>query len=158
MRKRHTRLLPINGLLNTLFGDLGITERIKLDTLRRQWREIFSEPLSLHTAPTDLKDGILVIAVDSPTWLQHLKFLQKEILEKLKAHDIKDVKLKHGSVRFESSRKIHEKKAPPEAFRELTDQDNARIDRTVAEIGDDELKDAIRHAMEKSTRRKMTER
>jgi hypothetical protein len=37
----------------------------------------------------------------------------------------------------------------------LTNDDRAAIDRAVSEIGDDELKDVIRQAMEKAARRKL---
>jgi hypothetical protein len=109
----------------------------------------------MHTAPADIKEGKLVIAVDSPAWLQHLKFLKKELTDKLRPHGIKVIQFRLGSVRINSERQIPSKSAPPEAFRELTENDIARIDDTVDEIDDAELKEVIRQAMEKSARRKM---
>ena len=153
MRKQS--LLPVDALLNSLFRDLGISERIRIETLRRKWCSIFAEPLSSHTAPADLKDGKLVIAVDSPAWLQHLKFLKREISDKLKAHGIKDIKLKLGSVHIDNEHQMPGKLASPEFFRELTDEDIARIDHTMSGIEDGELKDVIKQAMEKATRRKL---
>jgi hypothetical protein len=153
MRKQS--LLPVDSLLNSLFRDLGISERIRIETLRRKWHTIIAEPLSNHTAPADIKDGKLVIAVDSPAWLQHLKFLKKEIADKLKPHGVSDIRLKLGNVRIDSERQIPDNRALPESFRDLTDNDIDRINHAVAEIEDTELKDVIRHVMEKSARRKM---
>jgi len=153
MRKRP--LLPVDTLLNSLFRELGISERIRIEALKRQWCSIFADPISSHTAPADLKDGKLFIAVDSPAWLQHLKFLKKEMSDKLKPYGIKDIKLKLGSVRIDNKRQIPEKFAPPESFRELSDEDIVNIDHTVAGIENGELKAIIRQAMEKSARRKM---
>jgi hypothetical protein len=149
-------MLPVDALLNSLFWELGISERIQIEALKRQWHRIFAEPLSSHTAPADLKDGKLIIAVDSPAWLQHLKFLKKEISDKLRPHGIKDIRLKLGSVRIYSERQIPEKLAPPESFRALTDKDIDRIDHAVAEIEDTELRDVIRQTMKKSAQRKMS--
>jgi hypothetical protein len=137
-----------------MYRNLGISERIKLDNLKRKWREMFDGPLAVHTLPVDIKEGLLTIAVDSPTWLHHLKFMKQEMIDKLKGHGVKDVRFRHGGVDFENERKIYEKKAQPEDFRELTSEDRYRIDETVDEIEDPELKESIRKAMEKSARRK----
>jgi predicted nucleic acid-binding Zn ribbon protein len=153
MRKRS--LLPVNGLLDSLFQNLGISERIRIETLRRKWHTIIAEPLSNHTAPVDLKDGKLVIAVDSPAWLHHLKFLKKEMADKLKPHGVSDIRLKLGNVRIDSERQIPDNVALPESFRELTADEITRIDRTIEDIEDGELKDVIKHVMEKSMMRKM---
>jgi hypothetical protein len=155
MRKKRRPLQPINPLLDNMFRDLGISERIKLDNLKRRWPDIFSGPLALHTLPVDIKDGMLTIAVDSPTWLQHLKFMKKEMIEKLAPFEVKDVKFRHGGVEFRNEIKVYEQKAQPEDFRELTAEDKRRIQQTVDEIDDPDLKESIRKAMEKSARRKM---
>ena len=153
MRKR--TLQPVNVLLNSLFRNLGISDRIRLEALRRQWQTIFAGPLSMHTAPVELKASKLVVAVDSPAWLQHLKFLNKEILDKIASHDIRSIQLRLGSVRVDSERQIPDKKASLADFRELTDDDRAAIDSAVSGIEDDELKDVIRQTMEKAARRKL---
>ncbi len=153
MRKRS--LQPVDVLLNSLFRDLGISERIRIEALKRQWRTIFAEPLSMHTAPVDLKGGKLVIAVDSPAWLQHLKFLKKEITDKLKPHGINLIQFRTGSIRINIERRIPDRKAMPEDFRELNADDIDRIDHTIGMIEDAELKEAVRSAMEKSAKRKL---
>jgi hypothetical protein len=155
MSKKRRPLQSINPLLDNMYRDLGISERIKLDNLKRQWSDMFEGPLALHTLPVDIKEGMCVIAVDSPTWLQHLKFMKKEMVEKLKDHGIKDVRFKHGGVDFTNEIKVYEKKAQPEDFMELTSEDRRVIDETVEKIEDPELKESIRKAMEKSARRKM---
>jgi hypothetical protein len=137
-----------------MFRDLGISERIKLDALYRQWCNIFSGPLADHTAPVDLKEGLLVIAVDSPAWLQHLKFLKNEILAKLKSHGIKDIRLKHGNIRQDRDSGKSDKNQDQVIYRQLTAEETDSIERAVTEIEDVELQDAIRQVLEKSLRRK----
>jgi len=155
MRKRKRQLESINPLLDSMYRDLGISERIKLENLRRRWHDIFSEPLSLHTAPSDIKHGVLVIAVDSPTWLQHLKFMKKDIIGKLTTHGITDVRFRHGNIQAAGQRKPFDNTTPPEDFRELTSEDHYRIERAVEGVEDDELKETIKSVMEKAARRKM---
>jgi hypothetical protein len=154
MRKHRGPLQPISPLLDSIFRDLGVSERMKLDTLCRRWPEIFTGPLASHTAPVDMKEGILVIAVDSPTWLQHLKFMKKDILEKLKGHGVKDLKLKHGTVHRDREG-VKPGGSPDEPlYRELTAGETEGINRAVTEIEDDELKDIVRSVLEKSVGRK----
>ncbi len=150
MRKRS--LLPLDSLLNSLFRDLGIAERMRIESLRRKWCDIFAEPLSIHTAPAELKNDILVIAVDSPAWLQHLKFLKKEMAQKLAGYGIKDIRFKLGRVYNDNLEKT--KEDPSQTFRELSVEDIARIEKTTSDVQDDELKDIIRSAMEKSAKRR----
>ena len=154
MSKRPRLLQSINPLLDSMFRDLGISERIKLDALYRQWCDIFSGPLADHTAPTDLKEGLLVIAVDSPAWLQHLKFLKKEIIAKLKAHGIKDVRFKHGTIRGDRDEGKSAKSPVSIIYRQLTSEEIKGIECAVTEIEDPELRDIIRQVLEKSAGRK----
>ncbi|MGO9378343.1 MAG: DUF721 domain-containing protein [Dissulfurispiraceae bacterium] len=153
MRKR--TLQPVNVLLNSLFRDIGLADRMRLETLKRQWQKIFPGPVSIHTTPAELKESKLAISVDSPAWLQHLKYLNKEILEKIASHGIKSIQFRLGSIHFENERKIPEVKTSPDDFRELTNDDRADINRVISEIDDDELKDVIRQAMEKAASRKL---
>ncbi|HMK55905.1 MAG TPA: DUF721 domain-containing protein [Dissulfurispiraceae bacterium] len=152
MHKRS--LQPVDVLLNSLFRNLGILDRIRLESLRRKWHSTFPGSLSIHTAPTELKENRLVISVDSPAWLQHIRFLQKEIVEKIAAHGITQVQFRLGRVRIDEKRKVGEKLAPPEAFRELTGEDVSRISQVVEDIDDAGLRDQIRQTMEKAARRK----
>ncbi len=154
MSKRRRPLQSINPLLDSMFRDLGISERIKLDALYRQWCDIFSGPLADHTAPTDLKEGMLVIAVDSPVWLQHLKFMKKDILAKLKSHGIKDIRLKHGNIRQDRDAGRPDKSQDRVIFRQLTAEEIDGIERAVTEIEDTELQDIVRQVLEKSASRK----
>jgi hypothetical protein len=154
MRKKSRKLHSIGPVLDVMFRDLGISERIRLSNLQRRWNDIFSGPLAGHTAPVDLREGMLIVAVDSPAWLQHLKFMKKDILEKLKDPAVKDIKLRHGSIhqKTETSKSILDLEAP--VFRKLTAGETESINDAVTEIEDDELKDIVRKALEKSVTRK----
>jgi hypothetical protein len=144
----------VSPLLDSLYRDLGISERIKLDNIRRNWHDIFSGPLAEHTSPSDLKDGLLSIAVDSPAWLQHLKFLKKEILTKLKSHGVKDIRFKYGNIRQDRESGKSGKSQDEVIFREMTKEESSGIENALTEIEDAELQDAVRQVLEKSVRRK----
>jgi hypothetical protein len=145
----------IGPLLSGIFSDLGIGDRMKLEKLRREWLGIFHEPMSVHTFPSEIKDGELLITVDSPIWLQQLGFFKRDILTKLVGFDIKSVRFRHGRItrddRVSSLRSGSNETKP---VHELRDSEIAWIDKTVSDIEDDELKDAVRKAIEKAFRQK----
>ena len=97
---------------------------------------------------------MLVIAVDSPVWLQHLKFMKKDILAKLKSHGIKDIRLKHGNIRQDRDAGRPDKSQDRVIFRQLTAEEIDGIERAVTEIEDTELQDIVRQVLEKSASRK----
>lgn len=66
------------------------------------WREIVGERTAQHTWPVKLLDGgLLLIAADNSAWLQSLKFLEPQILDKyekkLKSRRIKGLRFKMQS-------------------------------------------------------------
>jgi len=109
----------------------------------------------MHTSPVELKGSKLVISVDSPAWLQHLKFLQKEIVEKMTAHGITQVQFRLGKIRLDKEHKVSDKMAPPEAFIELTEEEICRIAQIADDIEDSDLREVVRQTMEKAARRKL---
>jgi predicted nucleic acid-binding Zn ribbon protein len=141
-------LKTAGSVLSSVFKNLGVEEKIKLESLKRQWNDIFGEPLSLHTFPADIKDGELLINVDSPVWLQQLKFFKQEILKKLRAYAVGEIKFRHGMVYQSRFRKDSEQQ--PQANRHLSDSEITWIDSTVSSIDDADLKENIKKAIKKS--------
>ena len=141
------------SLLSSIFKNLGIEDKISLNSMQEEWHRLFNEPLSLHTYPVDIKGGELTINVDSPAWLGQLKFFKPDIIKKLHAYDITSVKFKHGRVYsrgFKDSRVQGFKGTEPSNPRPLESSELAWIEQTVSEIDDTELKEGIRKAIEKS--------
>jgi hypothetical protein len=139
-------------IIFSLLKDLGIEEKVKFDSLRDKWTTLFGEPLSLHTWPADLRKGELLVNVDSPAWLQQLKFFKKDIIAKLQAYDVTSVKFRHGSIYRQMTRNLTA--GEPEQKRQLTDSDRGWIEETIADVQDPELRDNLRKAMGKGLARK----
>lgn len=146
----------VGSLLSSIFNNLGIEDKIKLNSMQRQWHSLFNEPLSLHTYPVKIKDGELTINVDSPAWLAQLKFFRQDIIRKLHTYSISSVAFKIGRV---YSRGFN----PPEAERgqvlKGTEPSNPRplespeiewINETVSTVSDSELQENIRKAILKA--------
>ncbi len=134
-----------DSLLAPLIKNLGIENEVKLGRIRQEWAAIFEKPVSLHMSPASLKEGEVLINVDSPMWLQQLSFYKKTIAEKLSAFGVKTVRLRLGRVLPEKSRDSLIPKVQV-----LTAHDRTYIETVVSSISDAELKERIKKAIEKS--------
>lgn len=149
-------------LFLSLLRDLGLEDRYTVDLLQREWSTLFGEPLSLHTCPADLKKGELLITVDSPLWLQQLKFFKGEMTAKLASYGVTGVRFTHGSLyrarrRGKPSGGTEGSEGTPPPL--LLDADDlAWIAETTAAIRDEELKGTLAKAMEKALGRRRPRR
>jgi hypothetical protein len=141
------------SILSTLIKTLGIEDKMTIASLQREWFRLFNEPLSLHTYPVELKDGELLVNVDSPLWLQQLKFFKGDMLKKLHGYRIVSIRFKHGSA-YRSRRQTPIER--PDAARKekrITDTDREWINQIVGEIKDPELSEQLRKLLEKAIRK-----
>ncbi len=139
------------SILSALLKSLGIEERVRLESIQREWATLFTGPLALHTYPVDIKDGELIVNVDSPAWLQQLKFFKKDMIKKLHEYRIREIKFKHGRI-YNPRKGPAKNPVTAHRTRELKETDIAWINDTIAGIQDPELKESIRKAMEKALR------
>jgi len=137
----------IGLVLQRLSIDLGLQEKIHLQQIAESWQELFGKPLSLHTCPSDLKNGELTINVDSPVWLQQLKFLQPMILKKLEKYPLKSVRLRLGKIKSkpELKKPVHKPLQPT-----LSRSDLDWLNKLISDVSDTEIRESIRKAAENS--------
>jgi len=138
------------SILTSVFKSLGMEERLVLARLQKDWPTLFDEPLSCHIYPASLNNGILIIKVDSPLWMQQLKYFKKNILEKLSPYRIKNIDLRHGRT-VERSQTTRVSPAG-RAGKILSEEDITWIEQTLSAIDDPELKEEIRKVLEKKLR------
>ena len=149
------------SILASIFKNIGMEDSLTLARLQREWTTLFDEPLSLHIYPASLNNGILVVNVDSPLWLQQLKFFKQDILQKLDAYRINTIDFRHGSANLSRRNltgkhyrmRTSEQTGHPE--KTLTEADVAWIDQTLAAVNDPGLQDGIRNVLEKALTRKL---
>jgi len=140
----------ISTIILPVCEDLGLEEKLTLREIEAKWHIMFSSPLSLHACPIDLKKGELTINVDSPAWLQQLKYMQVMIIQKLCEYRVKSIKLRIGKV------KKTQKQDSTEGFNTskpkfiLPEKDMQWIDNSLSTITDSEIKESVKKAVEKS--------
>ncbi len=136
-----------DSLLKPLVRDLGIEDSVRLLEIKRNWNNLFREPLSRHMTPSLLSRGELLLMVDSPVWLQELNFYREEIIKKLCHYGV-------GAVRFRLGRASVRVKPKGGSLKPnikcLTDKERSFVRETVAKISDEGLKNTLGATIEKA--------
>lgn len=72
-------------------GVSSVLKKMELDgklielKVREAWRDAVGDSIARRSAPTELARGVLHLVVESPTWMNELHFIEKEILERVNA-------------------------------------------------------------------------
>lgn len=146
----------LGSLLCSIFKTLGIEDKIKLSAMQEEWHNLFNEPLSLHTYPVEIKDGELLINVDSPAWLGQLKFFTQDIIKKLNAYNVDSVRFKHGRV-YHKKRQLLKGNWHGDSnqyAKHISDSDMEWINEIVATVSDSELKENIEKVIKESLKKR----
>jgi len=75
----------LGDVLRTALGRLPDAQRLADHALWTHWDAVVGPTLALHARPERLRRGVLVVAVDSPEWMQELQFLKIELRDRLNA-------------------------------------------------------------------------
>lgn len=134
-------------LLKPLINDLGIIDGIRLAQIKSHWHTLFQKPLAYHMSPSTLSGSELLLNVDSPVWLQELKFYQGDIIKKLAQYQVKTVRFRLGRVNAISNQEGEESRLKGKS---LTAHDLTFIEETVSPVEDEDLKEVISKALAKA--------
>lgn len=98
---RNKEIESLGSILGPLLKNLGLEERVKVGGLFSRWPEIVGEKIARHATPVEYTRGILVVRVDSSTWLAELsQFMKPEIVKKVRTRSgslaIRDIKFRLG--------------------------------------------------------------
>ncbi len=138
----------LGKLISPFLKQSGIEEAVRFERIKEEWLDVFNEPLSSHMYPISLKDGELLINIDSPVWLQQVSFYKDDIVRKLSPFEVKGVRFRLGRIasgdnaRTTKPAQSSGKSISPEAARDIED--------AISVIKDQELRESIRKVMEKS--------
>jgi hypothetical protein len=134
-------------LLAPLLKDSGIGSGVAFAGIKKNWFTLFQKPLSQHIAPCLLNDGELLINVDSPAWLQELKFFKEDIRKKLQPYGIQSVRFRLGRVSMNAT---SDNKSREPMARKLDDEERSFIEHAVTDIDDDSMKQTLKKILEKA--------
>ena len=139
----------VGALIPRLLKELGLEEAARFERIKKEWPTIFREPLSLHMAPSALKNGELLIAVDSPVWLQQISLFKADVMKKVRPFEVKEVRFRIGRM---SGKKQETTEIRPQERPSLGRDALQEINEHVSGLKDAGLRENVRRAMERSYR------
>lgn len=142
-----------DSLLAPIIKNIGIEERVKFAEIKKNWEIIFNKPLSYHMSPYTFSNGELLLNVDSPVWLQELKFYKEEILKKLYSYGVRTVRFRLGKVSPKENT-VSGKKRQKDLS--LNAEEVSFIEQTIASLDDEPLKAIVKTSIEKAIKRGRT--
>lgn len=136
----------IRSLLGDILDKPGIGEQITRHQAWLVWDQVVGKQVANHARPLRLRKGVLEVQVDHPVWMQQLQMLKPLILEKITARvpraGITDIYLRKSSQEFTPKPKPQPQSPAAQPWQqvELTEADQARINKQLASITDPELR------------------
>lgn len=79
------RLTPVSSLLDRVVKGMGAPGTDAVDLVFNRWDEVVGTVLASRTRPAGLEDGRLVLVADDPAVVSHVRWLERDLLEKLDA-------------------------------------------------------------------------
>lgn len=82
--RRPTGPHPIKDILGQLQPNRKWDEKLKQYALFFEWPKIVGDKIAAHAEPVLWQGSVLKIEVDHPTWMQEIKMMEEEILQKIR--------------------------------------------------------------------------
>ena len=76
---------PIGLSLDRVVRHLGGPSARTVSRLHALWSEIVGDQVAEHAEPGAVHDGVLRVYVDDPAWATQLRFLEGQIVERVRA-------------------------------------------------------------------------
>lgn len=84
--------VPMTDSLDRVVRRLGGASVDATTGLFARWVELVGEGVARNSRPVSIRGNVLVVAVDDPAWATQLRFLERQLLDRL------DAELGAGSV------------------------------------------------------------
>jgi predicted nucleic acid-binding Zn ribbon protein len=75
---------PISLGIERLLRSLRAGDRQVTVTVFSRWKELVGEGVAIHVRPLKLDEGTLIVEVDDPAWATQMKFLEADLLGRLR--------------------------------------------------------------------------
>jgi len=141
-------------LVDKLLKGLGLDERLHQSRALIIWEDVVGPQIAARTRPVRIREGVLEVNVDQPTWRQQLQLMKPKILAQLNAElgkaTIKDIYLKRGKVNVRAEKQGE----PPPAWRmvQLDESEKKQVEELLTAIEDPELHDEMERFLLKQMR------
>ncbi|HOO91261.1 MAG TPA: DUF721 domain-containing protein [Syntrophales bacterium] len=149
--KRQRNLQKMGDFLETILK----RKKILLDLIDYRildvWKRSVGPQISANTNPFKFKNNTLFVHVSSPAWMQQLRFMKQEIMDKVnlewEKEEIKNIYFSIGDIHHTpvktAEHHIDFTRYP------LKERDKRLIRENLSQIGDEELKGILERVMKK---------
>ena len=141
-------------LVDKMLQGIGLDERLHQYRALIIWEEVVGPQIAARTRPIRIREGILEINVDQPTWMQRLQLMKPRILAQLNAElgkaTIKDLYLKRGKVNVRPDAPVE----TPPAWQmvQLDESEKQQVEELLVSIEDAELREEMQKFLIKQMR------
>ena len=74
---------PLGQLLEGVLAGLDLGARFREHLAAMAWPEIAGRAVGAHTRVEAVRDGVLIVATDTPAWAQELQMRERELIQQL---------------------------------------------------------------------------
>ena len=90
-----------NNLVPLVMKRLGLEQRLQQSQAFHLWPNIVGQDIARHAQPVSLRNGILIVAVDHPIWLQelaryHKPLILQKVQERVGKKAVRDINFRIG--------------------------------------------------------------
>lgn len=153
-RPRMRQAARAGDLVDKLLKGLGLDERMQECRALVVWEAVVGPQIAARTRPVRIREGVLEVNVDQPTWMQQLQLMKPKILAMLNAElgkaTVKDLYLKRGKVNLRTEQPA----AQPPAWRsvQLDDDEKRQLQEMLTPLNDPELRAEMEKFLTKQMR------
>ena len=145
----------IKSILEDVFKKQNLESRLKGYHAFDVWEDVVGPRVARHTQPKRFQDHMLWVVVDSTVWMQQLAFLEGKIKEKLNqavgSPMIEKIRFQIGEI-TRLPKEESESAVIPEWRKVIIDENvKKNIEKELAFLNDEELKDRLRDLFEKNS-------
>jgi predicted nucleic acid-binding Zn ribbon protein len=101
-RKKNKDFMHISDILNKVVKTCRPETDEEMEGIWSLWKDVIGKTIAENAQPEALKGDILLVHVSSSVWMQQLRFLKKDIIDKINAASgkerIKEIKFKIGPI------------------------------------------------------------
>ena len=144
---------PLNDGVTSVLSKMSLDQKLVDIKVREAWREAVGEGFARRAAPTELIGSTLHVVVESPAWAHELRFLEKDIVDRV---NLKYRELAPGSGASPVKRlKMHRGvlpalPPPPKAKDPLpkpTPEESWGVEDRLRDVKDPEIREAARRLL-----------
>jgi len=134
------------SILQQLLNAQGMERKMREYRAWEVWEKVVGPQIAGHARPLRLREGVLEVRVDHPTWMQQLRLMAPEILQKLNRalgeELIRELYWRRGTLKTEEQ--IVSMPPPAKSLPKLTPAEANKVTETTASLPDVELQSSLK--------------